>query len=530
MARYIPYDYSQRTLVATNFEEQILPGTFEYALHFLISERIDLSVFDECYKNDETGRAAYDPAILLKIILYAYYKGITSSRQIENCCRQNIIFMALSCDTAPDHSTIARFVSGHPAQIQSIFEQLVLVCHEEGLIGHELIAIDGCKLPSNAAKEWSGTFKELEEKKVAIRRRIDKLMTAHRVQDGNGSDEAEQRANREKTISTLNKAHDRIERFLSTESPRQGKSVKKTEVKSNITDNESCKMTTSKGTIQGYNGIAAADAAHQIIIEAKAYGEGQEHHTLVPTLKAIEERYRQGGVSPAIYATGIKVTADTGYAKESNIEYVKRQGINAYIPDNKFRERDKRFDEQKNKYGSVERAKRKTAVTYQAEDFQIDVQAKRCVCPAGVSLRLHSERKDKLGNDKLFFQGKTSVCRQCDHKKACMRNPKGADTRTGHGRQVSFVVKHSENKSPYTRWMMQRVDSEQGKQVYTHRMAVIEPVFGNLEANKGLRRFSLRGQEKVNAQWLLYCSVHNIEKIGGYGESFTEAKKQYEAA
>ena len=89
----------------------------------------------------------------------------------------------------------------------------------------------------------------------------------------------------------------------------------------------------------------------------------------MPTLKAIEERYRQGGVSAAIYDTGIKVTADTGYAKESNIEYVKRQGINAYIPDNKFRERDKRFDEQKNKYGSVERPKRKTAVTYQARGF-----------------------------------------------------------------------------------------------------------------------------------------------------------------
>ena len=122
------------------------------------------------------------------------------------------------------------------------------------------------------------------------------------------------------------------------------------------------------------------------------------------------------------------------------------------------------------------------------------------------------------------------MCRGCDHKSACMRNPKGADTRTGQGRQVSFVVKHSDNKSPCTRWMMQRVDSEQGKQAYSHRMAVIEPVFGNLEANKGLRRFSLRGQEKVNAQWLLYCSVHNIEKIGGYGESFVEARKQYEAA
>jgi len=74
--------------------------------------------------------------------------------------------MALSCDTTPDHASIAIFVSTHSEQIQSIFEQLVLVCHEEGLIGNELIAIDGCKLSSNAAKEWSGTFKELSEKRL----------------------------------------------------------------------------------------------------------------------------------------------------------------------------------------------------------------------------------------------------------------------------------------------------------------------------------------------------------------------------
>ena len=78
--------------------------------------------------------------------------------------------------------------------------------------------------------------------------------------------------------------------------------------------------------------------------------------------------------------------------------------------------------------------------------------------------------------------------------------------------------------------MMQRVDSEQGKQMYSHRMSVIEPVFGNLEANKGLRRFSLRSQEKVNAQWLLFCSVHNIEKVADYGKGFKNAKAQHEAA
>jgi len=289
-------------------------------------------------------------------------------------------------------------------------------------------------------------------------------------------------------------------------------------------------MSTNKGTIQGYNGIAAADAAHQVIIEARAYGEGQEQHTLIPTLKGIEERYRRIGISDAIYGTGLKVTADTGYANESNMAFVKELGINAYIPDKLFRTRDKRFEEQKQKYGSVKHAKRKTAVTYTAEDFQVDLQAQRCVCPAGESLRLHDVRKDSRGNDKLFFKGKTSVCRACDQKMLCMRNPSGADTRLGHGRQVSFVIRYKKNKSPNTKWMMSRVDSEYGKHVYSHRMSVIEPVFGNLGANKGLRRFSLRGQIKVNAQWLLYCSVHNIEKVGHYGTSFKMAETNKEAA
>ncbi len=83
MAKFIPYDYRQNTMVAVNFHDQIQPGTFEYALHYLIEHKLDLSVFNPQYRNDDNGRPAYDPAILLKIILFAYSKGITSSREIE---------------------------------------------------------------------------------------------------------------------------------------------------------------------------------------------------------------------------------------------------------------------------------------------------------------------------------------------------------------------------------------------------------------------------------------------------------------
>jgi transposase len=111
MARYKEYDYSQGKFIPIQFDRQILPGTFEYTLHYLVDNEIDLSIFDSRYRNDETGAPAYDPAILLKIILYAYSRGITSSRKIAQCCRENTIFMALSADTQPHFMTIAEFIS-----------------------------------------------------------------------------------------------------------------------------------------------------------------------------------------------------------------------------------------------------------------------------------------------------------------------------------------------------------------------------------------------------------------------------------
>lgn len=275
MAKFIPYDYNQHALVVVNFQDQIQPGTFEYALHFLIEQKLDLSVFDPEYHNDNAGRPAYDPAILLKIILFAYSKGITSSRQIEWCCQSNIIFKALSCDTIPHFTTIASFVSSFPAQIESVFEQVLLVCHQQGLLGNELFAIDGCKLPSNAAKQWSGTFKELAAKRKKLKKLIRHHVQRHRELDARDAGEAEQRQRTRQTIETLSAAADRIGEFLRKSEPRMGRAKKPKEVKGNITDNDSAKMTTSKGTIQGYNGIAAVDGKHQIVIAAHAMAKAR---------------------------------------------------------------------------------------------------------------------------------------------------------------------------------------------------------------------------------------------------------------
>ena len=520
MPKFIPYDPGQSKMVVVNYADQLQPGTFEHAIHFLIENKLDLSIFNPSFTNDETGRPAYDPAILLKIILFAYSKGITSSREIQWSCETNIIFKALSCDSAPHFTTIANFVSGYSEEIESLFEQVLLICDEQGLLGKELFALDGCKMSSNASKEWSGTFKELKQKRDKIQRQIRHHITEHKKLDKNDSREDERRQRSEQAIETLTKAHKKIDDFLKSESPRMGKGKIKKEVKSNITDNESAKMTTSKGTIQGYNGIATVDKKHQIIVDAQAFGEGQEHHTLQPVLNSVHARFRRLGIplDDPIF------TADTGYANEANMKYLHENKINGYIPDNKFRQRDPKFNTQKTNHSRRKAITGKTKVTvrvFPASKFDFDPINKICVCPAKERMWLCSEFTDQYGHERVFFEGRLTKCRACHLKHRCMHNPDSANTRKGHGRQVSFIVNESQRTPNYTDWMKRRVDSDKGKLIYSHRMSVVEPVFGNIGTNKRLNRFSLRGKKKVQGQWQLYCLIQNIEKLKNYGELVT---------
>jgi len=156
MARYKPIDTSPRFL-AVDLQRQLLPGTFEHALNHLIDFELDLSGFDARFNNDETGAAAYPPAMLLKVVLFAYSQGIVSSRAIERVCRDHVTFIALSDDTQPHFTTIAGFVSNLSDGIARLFTQILYLCDRQGLIGREMFAIDGVKLPSNASKQKSGT-------------------------------------------------------------------------------------------------------------------------------------------------------------------------------------------------------------------------------------------------------------------------------------------------------------------------------------------------------------------------------------
>src|SRR5262245_18273306 len=167
MARYKPIDMRPK-LIPVDYARQILPGSFEYALCYLIDHEMDLSAFETRFCNDGGGAPAYAPALLLKIILLAYSRGLVSSRAMESACRQNILFSAVGGGATPHFTTLAAFVSTGGEALSQLFTQVLMVCDRQGLIGRELFAIDGVKLSSNASKARSGTRKEFrsEAKKM----------------------------------------------------------------------------------------------------------------------------------------------------------------------------------------------------------------------------------------------------------------------------------------------------------------------------------------------------------------------------
>lgn len=507
----------QDRLLPIRFDRQILPGTFEFALSHIIDTDIDLIEFEQMYSNDQTGAPAYDPAILLKIILYAYSKGIFTSRKIAQCCEQNIIFMALSADTQPHYTTISNFISSKQEQIVDLFVQVLMICDEMKLIGREMFAIDGCKLPCNASKQWSGKRKDFERKMARMKKQVAKIVQKHRKCDQNDSNELTH-AREEQYKQRLEKKISKISRWLKEHNDKIGKSGKA--IQSNITDNDSAKMRTSKGVIQGYNGVAVADGKHQVIVAAQAYGSGAEQDVLKPMIDQVRRNFKLIGDKKDVFSerkSKAKLTADAGYHSKSNLEMLAQENIDAYVADPQLRKRDERFadvDKYKQRHRKERRKINNSKMKFEVKDFKFDEKLRYCICPAGKRLYRNGGHKNLNGYRTAKFNGCLTDCRVCHLRAKCLRYPERSEYRQVH----YFIGKNSEPDEPaHIDLMKAKIDSDQGRAIYGRRIGTIEPVFAHIRSALRLDRFTLRGEDKVNSQWLLYAILHNLKKIYRYG-------------
>ena len=504
MARYKPQD-NNSLLLPVVLSEQIVPGSFAFALNYLVDNELDLKPLDAKFKNDEVGASAYDPRVMLKIVLLAYSQGLVSSRTIEHACQRNVQFIAISGDSQPSHTHIAKFVANLNTQIKPLFSQVLMTCDAQGLIGREMFAIDGVKLPSNASKERSGTHEELRHRADRLEKAADKIMALHQAQDKQGREEALE-PKRQARIDALHKEAQRTREFLATAAKRQGSKGK--ELKTNVTDPDSAKMATSKGVIQGYAAQAAVDSSHQIIVAADVIGSGSEQAMLLPMIEQ-SKPYREEHTL---------ITADAGYHSDANIAQLQKQDIPAMVADNQMRSRDERFETQNKYKGKPDPLAPKKATgqptpikKFEPKDFTFH-DDNTATCPAG-KLMTSAGNINFTANGQPFqrYTARAVDCNACALSDQCLKGPMKPND--GRGRQVTrFEPKPKDPTHPSER-MRQAIDSPKGRQLYSQRLGTVEPVFGNIRHNKRLTRLNHRGRTKVNTQWNLYCMVHNIEKL-----------------
>ncbi len=513
-------------MVPVTPEEQFLEGSLEYALHHLIEERIDEGWFEDLYANDELGRPAYSPKLLLKVILLGYARGIIGSRRLERACKENVTFMALSCGITPDHSTLAGFVEKLQGRIEAIFSEVLLVCHEEGLLSGTHLSLDGVKLPGNASREWSGTFAELRWKADKLARKFREKLAEHRRQDRLDRKRPErtertpevrekEKAARKASLERLRGKAERIEVFLKEEQEKEG--ARGNEVQSNVTDNDSAKMQTSHGVVQGYNAQALVDEKHQVILHGLPGGSGQDHRQVAPMLAGAKEMLEMAGLEEELPLEKVTLSADCNYHSEANLEACEEHRVDAYIPDNHFRSRDPRFENQErhkapfrgNQAGSRYAPKKGT---YGLESFSHDTATDTYTCPQGKELTCQSQSHGTGdGHRYRRYRSKARDCEGCPLKAKCIARG---------GSRKSLAVPVGGEPATRTARMRRKIDTPEARRIYARRLAIVEPVFANIRSNKGLDRFTYRGKAKVGVQWLLYCLVHNIEKVAHYSRKY----------
>ena len=266
-------------------------------------------------------------------------------------------------------------------------------------------------------------------------------------------------------------------------------------------------MATSKGVIQGYTGVAAVDSAHQIMVEAQAHGTGSETELLLPIVTALQASLQPHTV----------LTADAGYHSEANLRTLHERNIHALIADHAMRRRDERFATQARHQQGPDPLYNKTrddvaTAGFAPSAFTYDAAARTCVCPAGKSLYRKGQSRVVNGYATEQFRGAKRDCVPCTLRAQCLRTPD-----TTPVRNVAFGRGRAMVGESHTAQMRRRIDTAEGRAQYARRFATVEPVFANLRHNKRLNRFTLRSRAKVDAQWQLYCLVHNIEKLAHCG-------------
>lgn len=470
-------DVAQNFLAADRDQLLLMPPSVaewlpEHHLAWFVLDvvaELDLTEFVAAYRSDGRGGAAYDPAMMVALLLYAYCVGERSSRCIQRRCVEDVAFRVVAANHAPDHATIARFRATHEDALAGLFAQALGLCVRAGMVRPGLIAIDGTKMAANASRDANRTAEQLAKEILNEAAEADAAEDAeHGEANGTELPEAMAPKGRRDRLRALldeleaeaaEKSYDaHLQRRAAQQTatgrpvrgrrPKPGSATHRSRQHANTTDPDSRLLKTKGGYVQGYNAQAAA-TADQVIVGASVTNGAHDAPSFTPVLDEVKDNLRRAGSRRRVRT----VVADAGYWSNDNAA---ARGIEAIIAPGKARKLDEISD--------VDRG-----------------------------------RSDVLG-----------AVERGELAKAAAAERLGV-TRT----RVNQLLRTRRRGSPetLTTAMVDKLATPRGRRLYRKRAASIEPVFAQTKHNRGFRSFSRRGLVAADSEWKLIAATHNLLKL-----------------
>jgi transposase len=352
---YRAYHPHQVFLLPPSPDDWLPEGHLAYFVSELV-DSFDLSAIEATYEDELRGAPPYHPAMMVKLLMYAYCKGVYSSRRIATHVQEDVAFRVLAAGNAPDFRTINAFRLRHLATLSGLFGQVLALAQRAGLVSMAHVALDGTKLEANASKHKAMSYAYMGKEEVRLKaliaemfRRADEIDAAEDAlygPDKRGDELPEELRTREGRLARIRAAKAALEAEAKEKAAaaraaqeakaaeaaaeghpqRAGKPPRETpedRAQYNFTDPESRIMKDADGAfIQGYNAQLAVDAAHQIIVAADVTAQAADAPHLVPLTTAILENTHQ---------TPQRLSADAGYYSEDGVNAVVAAEIDPYI-------------------------------------------------------------------------------------------------------------------------------------------------------------------------------------------------------
>jgi len=300
-----PYEPDQTFLMPASMRDW-LPGDH---LAYFISDvvgQLDLSAIMERYAGEERGYPPYHPAMMVKVLLYAYCIGVASSRKVEKRLCEDIAFRVLAANNTPDFRTISDFRKDHLKALAGLFLQVLKLCRKAGLVKLGHVALDGTKIKANASKHKAMSYKRMQEEEVRLEAEVAALLKKaevvdeeedHRYGRGKRGDELpKELAFRESRLQKIREARKALEEDAKREAEIAAASNKKhtgvpdDKTQRNFTDPDSHIMPAPGGKhfVQAYNAQAAVDSAHQVIVAAEVTNKPTDRGQAEPMMEVVK--------------------------------------------------------------------------------------------------------------------------------------------------------------------------------------------------------------------------------------------------